>query len=325
VQTFALPADARPVALRAGQACGYVRDVGSGHATLLGTWPVADSVPGRIGDVFEIQDVPAGPGQSTRAAALAREMAARRWGGAVAAQVQTSPPPGAGRPQKVIVYDYPNERRGGEVITGGTVAYWDGENVVPTAQINLGTTVPGAAEVSRPEVSVPPFRPLTDAHFQVARALHGRSATCAASDRHAQARLLRARDSEASTISVVNRYEVDIELALSTPHENRVRRLPLAGQFTLPAGEALLLPLDYELGPHLTVEQATVQLLDAELGDRSVRLSVSSPRGGELVLRLPRPPTETTVDGRTAAVSATRSVVKVAIPAGQREVQIRWR
>jgi hypothetical protein len=313
VQTFRLSAGATPVARRGSDPCGYARRLGRGEAFLLGTWPVADSVPGREGAVFDMEDVPSTGG----AGALARSIAARHWGAATARAVRTDPPPAAGRPEKVIVFEYSNERRGGEVVTGGTVAYWDGENVVPIADVNVGATVP--------EVTTPPFRPITPAHLDAARALHGRPPACAVTDHRAQVRLLRARAGEAATVSVVNRYSVDIRVAITTRHRGRAVRLPLAGEIELPAGGALLLPLDYRLAPHVTVEQATVQLLDAHVGGRTLRLSVRSPRGGEIVLRLPARPTRATVDGRPAEVSRRRGLVKIAVPRGARELEIGWR
>jgi hypothetical protein len=324
VQTFSLPPDARAIATRGAEVCGYARAHGSGQAVLLGTWPACDSVPGRIGDVFAIQDVPSTAGASA-AGAMARSMAARRWGAAAAAQVPDALPPGAGAPTKVIVFDYANQRRGGEVITGGTVAYWDGENVIPTVTINLGTTVPGAPATSSPEVTAPAFRPITEAHLTAARALHGRPAACATSDRHAQARLLSARGGPAATVSVVNRYDDDLELAITTSHAGRARRLPLTGQFVLPAGAALLLALDYDLGAGTVLEQATVQLLDAHIDANRLRLSVHSPRGGEAVLRLPGVPAQATIDGKPAPLSRVGKRVRLTVPAGPRELEIAWR
>jgi hypothetical protein len=288
VQTFAVSAAATVVALRGSEVAGYSRRYGKGTAILIGTWPVADSVPGREGDVFAIEDAPPG----------------------------SVAPPGAGQPQKVIVFDYSNERRGGEVLTGGTVAYWDGENVVPSADINVATTIP--------ELTTPPFRPIDAAHLDVAHSLHGRPAACAVSDRHAQARLLQARDSHAATISVINRYEVDIKLSIAAHHRGQVVRLPLAGELSLPAGSALLLPIEWQLAAGVTVTQATVQLLDAEVLARSVRLSVSSPAGGELVLRLPGNATTALVDGHPGAISRSSSGALVAVPAGAHEVEVAW-
>jgi hypothetical protein len=324
VQTFSLPPDARAIATRGSEPCGYARAHGRGQALLLGTWPACDSVPGRIGDVFQIQDIPSTAGPSG-ASAVARSMAAEHWGPAAAAQVPAALPAGAGTPTKVIVFDYTNERRGGEVITGGTVAYWDGENVIPTVTINLGTTVPGAPATSSPEVTAPAFRPITEAHLSVARALHGRPAVCATTDRHAQARLLAARGEPGATVSVVNRYDNDLTLAITTSHAGRAYRLPLIGQFVLPAGEALLLALEYELGAGSVLEQATVQLLDAHADGNRLRLSVTSPRGGEVVLRLPGAAAGATIDGRAATLSGPRPRARLAVPAGPRELEIVWR
>src|SRR5205823_2133774 len=83
----------------------------------------------------------------------------------------------------------------------------------PVAAINLATAVP--------EVTVPSYRPITAAHLALARALHGRPPACAAGDRRAQARLLRQREGRAATVSIVNRYEVDIRVAVETRHAGR--------------------------------------------------------------------------------------------------------
>ena len=300
VQTFGLGRRARVIARLGSQACGYERRTGRGPAILLGTWPAADSVPGREGDVFQIQQVPSGGGASAgdRAAALARRMVAAHWGEAAAAQVPTTSPPGAGQPQQVIVFDYSNERRGGEVITGGTFAYWDGENVVGLGDINLGTATP--------EVTTPPFRPILQSHLRAARALQGRPPACSASDHHLQARLLRARDGNGATVSVINRYGIDSEAKLTVRAGHRTRRLHLK----LPAGQAMLLPLDWDLAPGVRVAQATVQLLDAAVGSRQLSLAVTSPAGGEVVLELSRP------------ARAHARVVRIPVAAGERSLRV---
>jgi hypothetical protein len=282
---------------------------------------VADSVPGRIGDVLVVQDLPSGAGAS---AGLVRDTLARAWGAATARRVDPSAPPQAGEPRKLIVFYYANERRGGEVITGGTAALWDGENVAPIAEINLGTTTRGVG-TSQPEVTRPPFRPITESHVAVARALHGHDPVCAASDWRAQARLLRARDSRASTISVVNRYDDDIDFVLDARHNGRAVRVPPVGTIRLPAGEAILLPLEYELAPRLIVRFATVQLIDAVVERQQLRLLVRSFGGGVVNLRLPGRLTDASVDGRAAHVSARASIVAVSVPSGERELQVRWR
>ncbi len=321
VQTFQLSADATPTAIREGEPCGYVHRVGSGTAVLLGTWPVADSVPGREGDVLQSVDLPAG---GSGAAAAARSLVGDRWGASAAEALGTSLPAGAGAPQKVIVFEYANQRRGGEVVAGGTVAYWDGDNVVPLADINLGMTLP-LLSISLPQISTPPFRPITSAHREIVRALHGAPPACAVSDPRAQARLLLARDSQAATVSVVNRYETDIEVSITARPQGRSVRLPLAGAITLPARGALLLALNYQLAAGLAIQQATVQLLDAQVDATRARLSVTSPRGGEVVLRLPGALARVLVDGTPVAVRQTRPIVRLEVPAGEHEVEVHWR
>jgi len=271
--------------------------------------------------VLESQDVPAAAGNRGAAAGgLARSLVARRWGLAVAGALNTNPPPAAGPPEKVLIFDYTNQRRGGEVVSGGVVAYWDGENVVPVSEINLGSTIP-VLGTSQPQIVVPPLRPITAAHLAITRALHGRPAVCAVSDDRAQARLLRARESQAATISVVNRYQTDLQITITTHGPEKRAHLPLAGKLTLPAGQATLLPLDYELGPGVTVEQATLQLLDAH----ALSLSVTSAAGGEIVLQLPGPLIATTVDGGSATVSHHASSVRIAVSAGEHQIELKWR
>jgi beta-galactosidase len=321
VQTFALSATAHPFAHRQREPCGYWRRKGRGRASLLGTWPAADSVAGREGDALEVQDVPTGSGA---AAAVVLDTLTRLWGPVAAGQVNPNPPPGEGTPTKFIVFDYSNERRGGEVITGGTAAYWDGENVAPIAEIDLGTTTP-VLGTSQPEITRPPFRPITAAHAAIARSLHGHDPVCSVSDGRVQARLLRARDSAAATVSLVNRYDQDMACSVVVQHRGQGIRLPVGGgAIALPAGEALLLPLNYELAPRLNVEHATVQLVEAAIRSREVQLMVRSFGGGELRVRAPGRVIEAAVDGRRVRAER-RLVLNLAVPPGDREVLIRWR
>lgn len=178
---------------------------------------------------------------------------------------------------------------------------------------------------SQPQIVVPPFRPITAAHLAITRALHGRPAVCAVSDDRAQARLLRARESQAATISVVNRYQTDLQITITTHGPEKRAHLPLAGKLTLPAGQATLLPVDYELGPGVTVEQATLQLLDARLAAHALSLSVTSAAGGEIVLQLPGPLIATTVDGGSATVYHHASSVRIAVSAGEHQIELKWR
>jgi hypothetical protein len=252
---------------------------------LLGTWPVADSVAGRIGDVLQIQD---------------------------------DPSTGGGPPQKTIVFDYTNQRRGGEVISGGIAAHWDGENVHPAS--NEVNTTGGA--VTLPPV---PDRPIEAAHLGMARALHGRPPACAASDHHIQARLLRARSGGGATISLVNRYDIDVEFHVDARIGSESVRLPLHGEMRLPAQSAVLLPTGYRLGSGITVAQATVQLLDASVSGRRLSLAVTSPGGGEVLVRLPGAVLTATVDRRAARTRRVGRQLLVAVPAGEHELQLDWR
>jgi len=313
VQTFTPRPGVRTIAWRAGEACGYERRAGRGEAILLGTWPVADSVPGREGDVFEIQDVSSTAGAAT----AARRLVAKHWGRRTARALSTALPQDAGAPQQVIVFDYANERRGGEVITGGTVAYWDGENVVPIGDINLGTGLP--------EVTTPPFRPVTAAHLHAARALQARAPACAVSDRRAQARLLIAREGGGATISIINRYQVDVHTAITVNAGAVQARVPLSGELTLPAGTALLLPVGWQLARGVVVAQASVQLLEAAARPRALTLRCISPSGGELVLRLPGRTSAAVLDGRPVRFGTHRGATVVSIPGGEHSIQVMWR
>jgi len=319
VQTYRPGAGARVLATRGSEACGYQRRVGRGTAILLGTWPAADSVPGREGDVFQIQSVPSGGGgggAGDRAAVMARDMTAHHWGQAAADQLPTGSPPGAGAPQQVIVFDYSNERRGGEVITGGTVAYWDGENVVPTADINFGTGVP--------EVTTPPFRPITPEHLRLARRLQGRQLACDSSHPHVQARLLVSGDGDGGTVSAINRYDTDADVVLRVRLNGQTLRLPSVGTLRLPAGSALLLPVHWTLAARVVVRQATVQLLDASVRGRTLTLAATAPAGGELTVELPSRARSAGIDGRRVPAARRGRIVRLAIPAGGHTVALAW-
>ena len=325
VRTYTLSNSSTAVAHRGTDPCGYTRASGRGRATLIGTWLAADSVAGRIGDALAVQDLSTGT-----PADGARSLLGNVWPPAVTAQVNATPPPRAGTPAKAILFDYTNERRGGEVITGGTAAYWDGENVAAFAEINLANTVPVAGS-SEPQVTQPPFRPVTPAHLTVARALHGRPPACDPSDLRAQCRLLRdgdgdgdrARGSNAATVSLVNRYDDDLALSVNVRIGRRAHRLPSTGTLKLPAGEALLLPIAYELRPGLVVDYATVQLVATELAHDELQLTVTSFGGGELSLRLPGRCTTATLDGHPIA-AAHQSRLVVTAPAGTHELTVRW-
>jgi len=318
VQTYELSSQAAPVATLGSQPCGYRRGKGRGQATLLGTWPAADSVVGRIGDALEVEDLPTGTTGEQVLAALAKV-----WPAEIVAQVNPDPPPRAGAPTKLIVFYYANERRGGEVIAGGAAAYWDGANVACFAEIHLGSTTP-VTGTSQPEVTRPPFRPITPAHIEIARKLHGRPLICDPSDLRAECRLLTDARSRAATLSVVNRYDDDIEIAVDVRRGRRTTRLPAHGTFTVPAGTGMLLPIGYRLGPRLEIEHATVQLVSAHAKRNDAKLEVTSAAGGEIALSLPGRCTRLSIDGKPQP-HPNRARLKLVVPAGAHAVQIGWR
>lgn len=327
VQTFTLSSRARPFALLGDEACGYRRRYGRGEAWLLGSWPAADSVPGRAGTILELQQV----SSSSQASTAARSLALKHFGTAAAAAVPDAlDAPGAGSPQYVIVYYYPNDRRGGEVVTAGTVAYWDGTQAVPV--VELGTTQQPTTPAPLPygaTVSQPPLRSLTDAHLTLAGRLHGRQLVARSSDRRAQVRVLSTGGGTAATVTALNRYPEDIATVIETSVDGRRVRLPTTGQLRLPASTSLLLPVGYQLTPGVRLEQATTQLLGFRVTGRSLELDVFSPAGGEVVVSVPGQLASASVAGKTIAVSGAAGLdgavhVRAELPAGEQTLTLGW-
>jgi hypothetical protein len=255
--------------------------------------------------VLETQQVPAGANATNMTNALAQ----RHFRVPINAQLGR---PGAGSPQYLIAFYYSNERRGGEVVTGGTVAYWDGANVVPVAEVNSADgAVRGSPLPEGGSVSVPPFRPLTSSHLALARALHGRAPVAAADDGRVQARLLDA--AAGSTVVAINRNPSAIDTAI---HARGVR-LPSRGTLTLPAATGLLLPLGWDLGGGVRIVAATAQLLDSKVGRGSASLDMLAPAGGELIVALPG--RLTSVRGATPAGGG-----RLLLPAGEPHVELSW-
>jgi beta-galactosidase len=331
VQTFLPSRAAEAFAFRAGRPCGYRRRRGRGAAWLLGTWPAADSVPGRAANVFALQQL-SGSSSPSSTADQARKLALRHLGRAAAAAVgPTIRRDGSGRPQFLVVYDYPNERRGGEMLTGGTVAYWDGHDIVPVVELNSATqpvsqgTVPEGAGVR-----IPPYRPLTPAHLDLARRLHGRPPVVCSSDSRAQTRLLASPGDGAATLAVLNRFPQDLDTVLQARVNGRRVRLPSVGKLRLPAGSNLLLPVDYELAPGVAIRQSTGQLLGHAAGRRRLELELYSAAGGEVILSLPGRVLGASIGGRAVpmrewAHGGPGVLARVAIPAGERRLSVRWR
>jgi beta-galactosidase len=330
VQTFSLSPRARAFAHRAGETCGYRRAHGLGEAWLLGTWPVADSVPGRAANVFELQQL-SSPSSPAQVADQVRALARKHLGPAAAARIgQTVDRVGAGGPEYLVVYDYPNERRGGEVITGGTVAYWDGNDIVPVVELNSAEQALSEGVV--PEgagVRVPPYRPLTPAHLDVVRRLHGRPAHVTTSDPRVQARVLDCRRPRASTLAVLNRFPEQVRTVIRTSVGGRPVRLPTRGMLTLPAHATLLLPIGYQLGPGVGIVQSTLQLLGHRLGRHELELELYSPAGGEVIVSLPARVSAASAGSRPATVQQSdRSghvAARLELGAGEHRLNLRWR
>jgi hypothetical protein len=330
VQTFSLSASARAFAYRAGRPCGYRRSRGRGEAWLLGTWPVADSVPGRASNVFELQQLPSSS-STADVAARARELAGKHLGAAAAARVgETVARAGSGRPEYLVVYDYPNERRGGEVGTGGTVAYWDGDDIVPVVELNSAEQPVSEGVV--PEgagVRVPPYRPLTPAHLRLVRGLHGKPPRVRTSDPRVQVRALDCRRPRSSTLAVLNRFPEEVRTVIETRAGGRAIRLPAIGTLRLPARASLLLPIDYQLRSGVTITQSTLQLLGHRLAGHELELELYSPAGGEVIVSLPGRVRVARAGSRPVAVQQSyrsgRARARVELGPGEHRLLLRWR
>ncbi|MFL5822027.1 MAG: beta-galactosidase [Solirubrobacteraceae bacterium] len=331
VQTFSLSGGAEAFAWSKSKPCGYRHSRGRGTAWLLGTWPAADSVPGRAANVFELQQVSSSSPSAT--AAAARELARARLGARAAAAVPADiRRQGTGSPQYLVVYDDPNDRRGGEVITGGTVAYWDGHDIVPVTQLNSAEQPMSQGSVPEgASVKVPPYRPLTPALLTLVRRLHGRRAVVESDDARAQVRVLDAAGGRAATLPVLNRFPEDIHTVIRTRVGGRRVRLPSRGTMKLPAATSLLLPVDYGLGSGVAIRQATVQLLSYQVHAGAASLELYSPAGGELVLTVPGPVASAHLGSRPIRPEQTRPDVdgsvqaRMLLPPGEHKVTVRWR
>lgn len=362
VQTFTLSAQAQPIAFRGGAACGYLRRYGHGEAILLGSWPAADSIPGRAGVILDVEQVP----QGGDARESARALVARRAGRAAAASLRLASPTalaGAGEAEYLILYYYSNERRGGEVITGGIVAYWDGDNVVPLGGFNAAAggergaplIVPSIGGVGRGGVNrglplerpsiggvgrgsgsplpegfepdLPPFRPIVPAHLELARRLHRRSPAARVSDPRVEVRVLDA--GESTTVTAANLYPEDARATIALEAGARAIRLPERGQLILPAREHVIMPIAYELGHGARIAQATAQLLDYASEPGEASLTLYTPAGGELIVELPGMLRAARIAGRVVTVGVTRpgttgSRVRLTLPAGEQQVGLTW-
>jgi len=128
---------------------------------------------------------------------------------------------------------------------------------------------------------------------------------------------------------VLNRFPHEIETVLETRVNGRSLRLPTIGKLRLPAQTSLLLPIDYELRPGLTIAQSTLQLLGHRTRGRELKLELYSPGGGELVLALPGRVTSAHAGSRPVVVQQARHggqvSARLVLGPGEHELLVRWR
>ena len=110
---------------------------------------------------------------------------------------------------------------GGDVISGGALAYWDGQNVVGMVEVN--TTESGQA------VTQIPYHPIEPAHVAAVQALAATTPHVAVSDSRVQARLLSAPAGGAATVMAANRWDSDCKVVLHVSLGGRRLRLPSRG------------------------------------------------------------------------------------------------
>lgn len=313
VQTYVLSKKASAIATRNGRPCGYRRQLGRGEAILLGTWPAADSLAQRAGEVLYQQPLPqnSGVGATLRAA---RQTATRYLGADAAAAIPAGLP--AGPAEKLIVYAYTNERRGGEYISGGSLCYWNGDQVVGLVAVN---TADSGTPIYRPA-----YRPITAAHLLALSRLIGREPQVCSQDARVQARILDAAVPGVATLVACNRWSTEARVVLNTAVAGRSVRLPHAGRWTLPAGASLLLPIGYQLGRGVVLVQATAELIGWSWSAKTLTLLVWGPSPAEMIFRFERRPQQVTIDDRVAQVQATKLGEWLAVPQGEHAVALHW-
>lgn len=277
--TFRLRRGDRAIAVVDGKPCGYERQVGRGSAVLLGGWLAADSVPGRRGEVFESQQLPDVPDRRSAffnaIPALARGIF-RAAAPAVLAAAQGTLP--GGEPQEAIAWAYTNERRGGEVGSGGVLGYFDGERSVGVAELNTTDEMPGVTKF--------PFHPVLAAHTAAVRRLIRAAPRVRVSHPHVQARLLDGPGGAGgpATVVLINRW----------PQARTVRvRTTAAGRHIdmhvpLPGYTGTTCPIDWPLPGGWRLVQATATLTSAELRNGKLELGLFAPAGGVAQVRDPR-------------------------------------
>ncbi|HUC04750.1 MAG TPA: beta-galactosidase [Acidimicrobiales bacterium] len=319
VDTYTLSPASTPIATTSdGSACGYARAYGRGTAVLLGTWLAATSVPGRGG--MELESEPIAP-QADPVLVLT-QMAATHLGDAAAALVPDVLP--GGTPQTAILYFYGNERREGETISSGCVAYFDGENVIGVVEVNTGR--------NQVPLQTVPYHPILPGHVTAARALVALTpqVTVDAPDpTHLQVRVLDAPGG-AATLVAANRWAQDQAVALSTTLGGQPVRVPLRGTFTLPGSTGLFIPLRWPLGLGRVLVQASAQVLDVSSQPGSLAIEFLAPTAAEVVLQVEGTPSGIAVNGSSSVISEVTtgprgcSTVVVAVPAGQPQLTLQF-
>ncbi|HVV74585.1 MAG TPA: beta-galactosidase [Mycobacteriales bacterium] len=262
VRSFRLRRGDVAIATAGGQVCGYRRRVGAGTAVVLGGWLAADSVIGRGGEVFESAPIPEVVGAAF--GALAPEVLAVLGD-------QTVPDAAA---TEGIVYAYTNQRRGGEVVSGGVLAYFDGERAVGMVEVNTTTEAFGVTRF--------PYHPVLPVHCRAIRRLVGRPPRARVSDPHVQARVL---DGPAgiggpSTVVLVNRWPDPASAQVRVDAAGREVRMSVR----MPGSTGLACPVEWPLPHGWTLQQATASLTGVS-GHRGLRLRFFAPAGGMAVLR----------------------------------------
>ena len=319
VQTFSLSSRAKSVASRQGVPCGYERKIGAGTAVLLGSWPAASNLPARSGEVLEEQASPPSP-IATSDLSSAAALVTKYFGSDAAAQLPAALTNGP--IETWIVYAYTNQRRSGTyVLTGGALAYWNGDQVVGV--MALTTTPDGSTQV----VSPVPYCPADAPHVAVIQALVGAAPQIRVSDLRIQARVLDASNESSATVVANNRWSQNVSFRMSTAVGGRTVNLPRAGSLILPAGTGVLLPINYPLPHGAKLLQATAQLLGTSASrTASAAMSLWAPSAAEVILSLPDKLSSATLDGRPTRPTATDGrTVTFDIAPGDHELVVRWR
>ncbi|MGN6474382.1 MAG: beta-galactosidase [Mycobacteriales bacterium] len=272
VDFFRLREGDEPVASVGRRVCGYRRLVGNGTAIVLGGWLAADSVIGRSGEVFDSEPIPA---RADPAAALAR-LAGSAFGSlapSVLAQVPQALP--GGPPQEAVVYAYTNQRRGGEVISGGVLSYFDGERSVGLVELNTTTEASGVSRF--------PYHPVLPVHVEAVRALVGQAPRVGVSEPHVQARVLDgpAGRGGPATVVLVNRWPDPASVRVRVAAASRNVRMTVR----IPGSTGLACPIDWPLPGGWTLHQATASLTGVASEGDGLRLRFFAPAGGGAVLR----------------------------------------